>query len=78
MSAYDTVLHLDEVTVRFYCEAPMDEAYAVMLAVDQVERGATTYLTPDAAIRVATALLKAAEEAKHRLVVDSVVGGKRR
>jgi len=64
VSAYDTVLHLDEVTVRVYCEVPMCETYAVMLAVDQVERGATTYLTPDAAVAVATALMKAAQLAR--------------
>ena len=78
MSAYDTVDRDDEWSVRAYCEVPMDLKVGVMLGVGTIEHGATVYLSPDQATRIATALLNAAAQARHQAVVDGVVAGEKR
>lgn len=80
MSAYDTIVRLDrpKVWVRVYCETPMDLRSAVYLSVedDLTAYGTTVFMDPDEATRVATALLVAAQRARHAAVVDCVVAGK--
>jgi hypothetical protein len=71
MSAYDTVDRRPSFWVRVYCEVPMDEESAVYLSLPNP----VAYMSPDEAIRLATALLTAAQKAKHAMVVDGVVGG---
>ena len=76
MSAYDTIDRLDtmDVTVKVYCEVPMDPDLGVMLQSGT----AAVYLDPEQAVRLATALLNAAQRVRHAGEVDAVVAGKRR
>lgn len=76
MSAYDTVDRIDaaHVEVKVYCEVPMVPTLSVLLGLYDD----CVYLDPDQAIRIATALLNAAQRVRHACEVDSVVAGRRR
>lgn len=75
MSSYDLVDRADDadVTVRVYCEVPMDTAFTILMQVGS----AAAYLSLDDAVRIATALLNAVAKAKHAARVDAVVAGRR-
>lgn len=79
MSAYDTVDRLDDldVTVKFYCEVPMDPMDPMGAVMLQAGRS-VIYLNAGDAIRLATALLNAAQRVRHATEVDAVVAGRRR
>lgn len=78
MSNYNTVdavgADSGPVTVKVYCEVPMDSALGVLLNAGAPD----VYLDPDQAVRLATALLNAAQRVRHACDVDAVVAGKRR
>lgn len=82
MSAYDTIDRTSTWWVSVYCETPMCEpkqSIRVELGTrdernsDGTRRIAVEYMTPDQAVDLATALLKAAGEARHGLTVSNVV-----
>ncbi len=75
MSAYDTIDRDDEWSVRVYCEVPMDDERPVMVGVGTRERGATTYMSPEQAVRLATALLNAAARVDRQLKVHALLAG---
>lgn len=80
MSAYDTIERDPRWWVRVYCETPMDdERLAIQLSLGDREAGAfhVEYMSPDDAVRLATALLNAAARTKHQLKVDAVLEGTR-
>lgn len=86
MSAYDTIDRDPRWWVRVYCEVPMgDPDNAVMLEVgdrdarlpDGSRNVAVECMTPEQAVRIATALLNAAARAKHQLKVEAVLKGTR-
>jgi hypothetical protein len=80
VSAYDTIDRDPRWWVRVYCETPMTEPDAVMLELGKRAFGclvAVEYMSPDDAIRLATALLNAAAKAQRQLKVDAVLEGTR-
>jgi hypothetical protein len=86
VSAYDTIDRDPRWWVRVYCEVPMaDPEHAIYLSVGDREPRRVPgdcdfiveYMSPDDAIRLATALLNAAAKAKHQLKVDTVLEGTR-